>query len=103
MDVKQYIEQLAQTAGLADEDKNNILKAVSNEKFAKGLEDNILLRSDYSRNMDTLNKQKDEWGLWYQKALIAINENEKAIEQARREKAAYEQLYGPLGGQPANP
>lgn len=51
---KEYIEQLAQSAGLSQEEKDNILKIASNEKFAKGLEESVMLRSDYSRQSDAL-------------------------------------------------
>src|SRR6266498_519417 len=54
LDVKQYIEQLAQTAGFSDEEKASVLKAVANEKFAKSLGDDVLRQQDYSRNMDAL-------------------------------------------------
>jgi hypothetical protein len=78
VDAKQYIEQLAQSAGLSDEEKQGLLKAVSNEKFAKGLQEGVELRSDYSRNMDALKADKEKWTGFYGNLL-----KWKADEEAR--------------------
>ena len=69
IDVKQYIEQLAQSAGLSDEEKAGLLKAASNEKVAKTLGDDILRQSDYSRNMDALRADRQKWEAWYADSL----------------------------------
>lgn len=69
VDVKQYIEQLAQSAGLSQEEKDAILKVSSNEKFSKALGDDILRQQDYSRNMDTLRAEQQK----------AVTEREKSV------------------------
>ncbi len=100
VDVKQYIDQLAQTAGLSQEEKDNLLKVAANEKFAKGLEENILLRSDYSRNMDALKSEKDkaarEWQDYYQKELQRVASDKKTLDDYAAKVQAYEQQYGTL-------
>lgn len=69
VDVKQYLEQLAQTAGLSDDEKAGLLKAASNEKVAKSLGDDILRQADYSRNMDALRGDRQKWEAWYADSL----------------------------------
>lgn len=69
IDVKQYIEQLAQTAGLSEEEKANVLKVVANDKFSKALGDDILRQSDYSRSMDALRGDRQKWEKWYADSL----------------------------------
>jgi hypothetical protein len=65
LDAKQYLEQLAQTVALADEDKAALLKVASNEKFAKALGDSVLRQEDYSRNMDALKTDRTKWEKFY--------------------------------------
>jgi hypothetical protein len=96
VDVKQYIDQLAQTAGLSEEEKTNLLKVAANEKFAKGLEENILLRSDYSRNMDSLKAEKDKWTKWYTDTLAQTQANQKLVADYEAKVKAFEQQYGAL-------
>lgn len=80
MNAKEYIEQLAQSAGLSEEEKANVLKvATSNEKFAKGLEDSILMRSDYSRNMDALKADRAKWEKFYQDNLVWKAQEEQRL------------------------
>lgn len=66
MNAKEYLAQLAQAAELTQEERDAILKVADKEKFAKGLEEGVLMRSDYSRNMDALKAEKAkaeaEWG-----------------------------------------
>lgn len=69
VDVKQYLEQLAQTAGLSDEDKANLMKVAGNEKVAKSLGDDILRQADYSRNLDALRADRQKWEKWYADSL----------------------------------
>src|SRR5882724_866075 len=102
VDIKQYIDQLAQTAGLSQEEKDNLLKVAANEKFSKGLEENILLRSDYSKNMDALKADKaakdKEISDYYQAELVRTANNKKNFDQYAAKVQAYEQQYGPLDG-----
>lgn len=62
MTAKEYLTQLAQAAELTQEERDAILKVADKEKFAKGLEEGVMMRSDYSRNLDALraDKQKAE-------------------------------------------
>ena len=69
IDTKQYLEQLAQTAGLPDDVKAGLLKAAENEKFGKALGDDILRQSDYSRNLDALRADRQKWEKWYADSL----------------------------------
>ena len=70
MNAKEYIEQLAQSSGLTQEVKDSMLKAVAeNEKFAKGLEENVMLRSDYSRNLNALDAEKKKTTDYYSQLL----------------------------------
>jgi hypothetical protein len=77
LDVKQYIEQLAQAAGLSDEEKAGILKVASNDKFAKSLSDDILRQQDYSRNMDAIKAQEKKNADYYAQ-LVAWEQQEQA-------------------------
>ncbi len=77
LDVKQYIEQLAQTTGLAEEDKAALLKVAGNEKFAKSLGDSVLRQEDYSRNMDSLKADRGKWEKFYND-LVVWKANEEA-------------------------
>src|SRR5438132_3346164 len=86
LDVKQYLEQLAQTAGFSDEEKAGLLKAVANEKFAKGLGDDVLRQQDYSRNMDALKTEKQKTTDYYGQLLSW--------------KAEQDRLYAESIGQP---
>lgn len=79
MTAREYLEQLAQTAGLADDVKVNLLKAVENEKFSKGLEEGTMLRSDYSRQSDALKAEKDKTTNYYQQLLDWKAEQEAQI------------------------
>lgn len=63
---KEYIETLAQAAGFDDTIKAGLLKAVENDKFAKGLEEGVMLRSDYSRQSDALKTEKQSTANYYQ-------------------------------------
>lgn len=82
INVAEYISQLAQTAGLDEADKAVLLKAAGNEKFAKGLEADVLRQADYSRNMDALDKQKTASSDYYKKLLLWETEQKKAYEDA---------------------
>jgi hypothetical protein len=96
MDVKAYLDSLAQTAGLDAESKANLLKAIENEKFATALSGSLSRQEDYSRNMDALRKdregleaEKSTWREWYA----------KAVEQDAAREAELVKLRG---GQPTN-
>lgn len=90
MDVKQYLESLAQTAGLDAESKSSILKAIENEKFATALSGSLSRQEDYSRNMDALRKdqqaleaEKSTWREWYAKAVEQDAAREAELQRLR--------------------
>lgn len=99
-DIKQYVDQLAQSAGLTQEEKDSILKVSANEKFAKGLEDSVMMRSDYSRAQDELRKKNQDVTAYYQGLLDTTTKNQAVLDQALAEKARYEEEFGPLNGSP---
>ena len=82
INVKEYLEQLAQTAGFSDEEKAGLLKAVTNEKFSKGLSDDILRQQDYSRNMDSLTKEKQRTTDYYSTLLNWKAEQDRLYAEA---------------------
>ena len=65
MNAREYAEQLAQAAGLSDDEKTNFMKVVANDKAAKFLEDSTMLRSDYSRQSDALTAEKKKTQDYY--------------------------------------
>jgi hypothetical protein len=65
MNAKEYAEQLAQSAGLSQEEKDSLLKVVANEKAAKALEEGVMLRSDYSRQSDALKAEGQKTAKYY--------------------------------------
>jgi hypothetical protein len=73
IDITKYLDGLAQVAGLDDAAKSE-LKALTDKypKLADSMTDSGMLRSDYSRNMDTLKKDREaletkekDWRTWY--------------------------------------
>src|ERR1035441_4457795 len=107
LDTKQYIEQLAQAAGLSDEEKAEILKVTSNEKFAKALGDDVLRQQDYSRNMDALKADQTKTATYYQSlvtwkaeqdqilaAALAANGNQpQTVQQVQPDLTSYEKKW----------
>ena len=107
LDTKQYIEQLAQAAGLSDEEKADILKVTSNEKFAKALGDDVLRQQDYSRNMDALKADQTKTATYYQSlvtwkaehdqilaaALAANGQQPQTVQQVQPDLTAYEKKW----------
>lgn len=83
LNTKEYIEQLAQTTGLAPEVKDSLLKAVNeNEKFAKAWGDDVLRQSDYSRNMDALKADRTKWEKFYSDLQVWQAKEEQRYAQA---------------------
>ncbi len=81
MNAREYIEQLAQAAGLSDDEKAGILKVAANDKFAKGIEEGVMLRSDYSRNLDQMNanlKAQTEKNTNYYNQLLTWEQQKQA-------------------------
>ena len=100
VDAKKYMEELLEAAGVSDDNvKQAVSQVFSNEKASKKLADDLLRQQDYSRSMNELKAEKDKWTDWYGKASQEFAANAQLVEQTRREKAAYEAIYGPLGQQ----
>lgn len=78
MNAKEYLTQLAQAAELSQEERDALLKVADKDKFAKGLEEGVMLRSDYSRAQDQLKTEKERTGAYYQELVTW-----KASEDAR--------------------
>jgi hypothetical protein len=64
-DAKKYADELLQEAGASEEQKQAFLTLVGNEKFAKKLSTDVLMQSDYNRNMDKLANDRKEWEKFY--------------------------------------
>jgi len=77
-DVKAYMEQLAQTAGLAEDDKAVLLKIAQNEKAAKAFGDDVLRQADYSRNMDLVRSDAQK-NSTYREELAAWQKDQQKI------------------------
>ena len=79
MNAQEYLEQLAQTSGLNADDKAALLKVASaNATFAKGLEDSVMMRSDYSRQSDALKAEKQKTADYYTQLTNWYQEQEAA-------------------------
>jgi hypothetical protein len=91
--IQEYLDTLAQTAGLEDEVKSALKKALGNEKFAKELESGVKRHSDYSRAMDEVRAQttkleteKKSYLEWYDNALKVDAAREEELQQYRAGK-----------------
>lgn len=84
MNAREYVEQLAQQSGMSEEDKSALLKAVSNEKAAKALEEGVMLRSDYSRQSDAVAAEKQKAATYYQSLIDWKAEQERLLAEATR-------------------
>ncbi len=116
VDTKQYLEQLAQTAGLSDEEKAGILKVAANEKFAKALGDDILRQSDYSRSMDKLaqdaKKSTDYYNSllnWeaqrkkdWEEAMAGTQQHQQTVQQVQPDLTAVEKKWKDMFDQQGN-
>ena len=103
MDAKQYLQSLAQAAGVPETELESALKVFENEKLSKALVDGVMMRSDYSKGQDALRKKEEELGTWYQDVLKVTADNKQAVEQATAIADRYKQQYGDLtddGGKP---
>lgn len=90
MDVTAYLESLAQTAGLADEDKAALKKVLSNQKFAEEVGKGIKRQDEFSRGMDDIRTQaqkleadKKSWTDWYQNAVARDAEREEELQRLK--------------------
>lgn len=93
-EAKAYFTKLAQDTGLDESQREAVLKAFENDKFARGAADPLMRQDDYSRAQDKVRAREKELTDWYTKAEKAYNANLAGVEQLKQ----YEQLYGPLNG-----
>lgn len=92
MNAKEYLTQLAQAAELTAEESAALLKVADKEKFAKSLEEGVMMRSDYSRQSDALRAERE-------KVEARRKETEAYYGDLVTWKAAQDQLYGIQSGQ----
>ena len=92
MNAREYAEQLAQAAGLSQEEKDSFLKVVSNEKLAKSLEEGVMLRSDYSRQSDKLKQETDKASKYYADLLTWKAEQERVLAEASGQQQVVQQV-----------
>jgi hypothetical protein len=76
MTAAEYLESLAQTAGLDDESKAGLKKALGNAKFVEEVGKGIKRQDEFSRGMDDLRTEKQkveqqisQWRDWYNTAV----------------------------------
>jgi hypothetical protein len=93
MTTAEYLESLAQTAGLDDESKAGLKKALGNPKFVEELGKGVKRQEDYSRNMDearTLKQQTEaqivQWREWYNTAVTNDAARETELQELRAAK-----------------
>jgi hypothetical protein len=90
MSVQEYLDKLAQEAGLEEEVKGALKKALGNTKFVEELDKGIKRQSDYSRSMDELKTQKSQvdnqiqqWREWYNTAVANDAAREEELQRLR--------------------
>lgn len=103
-DVKAAMTELAQAAGWDEATQATVLKAiVENEKASKFLEAGYSRQSEFSRAMDALKKQTDDfeaqkatWNTWYRDAEAAVQTRIAEAVQAKAQLNAYKETFGDL-------
>lgn len=89
MDAKAYMTKLAQAPGLDAETKAALLKAADDADVAKMVAEDTMLRSDYSRSKDELDKQMKTNVDYYNKLVATEDHNTKLI-------STYKERYGEI-------
>lgn len=101
VEVSKYYEGLLTQAGVAEDKRQALLNALSDEAVAKALADDSIaprLRHDeFSRNMDALKKDKEQWTDFYKKTLTTHEQNQKVVQDYATE---LEQLRAQVGQDP---
>ena len=98
LDVKQYLSELAKTAGVADDKLQAALEVIGNEKVSKAFSDGFMRQDEFSRSMDTLTKKEKELTNWYQEQLRVAQNNEKVVAETAGKLNQYRELYGEIDG-----
>ena len=100
IDTKQWWTEVAKQAGVPDEKAQAVLDILQDEKVANVLGDQVMMRSDYSRNMDALSKQRADMEKanreYYEKEAKRTAENAAAVERANAILQEYVTTYGEL-------
>ncbi len=94
---KNFWTNLAKDAGVPAEQVQALEGVLSNDAFAKKLEEGFARQSDYSRNMDTLAAEKAKVTKYYND-LLETTSNQQVVDQVNAQLAAYRAEYGDLGG-----
>lgn len=115
-DVNQYLNELLRDAesSLSKEEVEAAKRVLAHEKVAPRVKDTVLMRSDYSRNMDRLRDEENavkqklaETEQFYQSQILADHNNQEAFrklqEDNARMKAALSGSYVPPDNQGAAP
>jgi hypothetical protein len=99
---KDYYEGVLKNAGAAlpAEKQQAFMTMISDPDFEKVLATDVIaprMRQDeFSRQMDALKAKEKSWTDWYSGALAKTAEDQKVVEAARSQVAAYEAQYGKL-------
>ncbi len=93
---KDYWSKLAQEAGVPAERVQAFQQALEDPNLLKAISDRALARDEFSRQMDSLKKEKDGYTTWYNQALTSFEANKKAAEDYAARVKAYEDTYGAL-------
>ncbi len=99
-DAKQWWTEVATKAGLPKEKVEAVLDTLSDEKVSNVLGEQVMMRSDYSRNMDALSNEKKEMERknreYYEGELKRTKANEEAVARANSILQEYVNTYGEL-------
>lgn len=105
---KEYLESLAQTHKLSDDETGVLLKVLENEKVAEDMGLGVLRHDEFSRSMDGLEKDKaefgktkDEWKSWYAEVLSAQKadgDKYADYDKLKADNLSYQKEFGDLEG-----
>lgn len=105
---KEYFTALAQEHSLSDDETGALLKVLENDKIAEDIGLGTLRHDEFSRSMDGLKKDqdefgksKDEWKDWHVTALASVKANDEKYadyDQVKTENQSYHNEYGDLVG-----
>ena len=112
-DINQYLKELLRDAesSLPKEKVEVLREVLAHEKVAPRVKETVLMRSDYSRNMDkvreeeqTLNQKLRETEQFYQAQILADHNNAEAFQKLQQENQRLKTAVGSSDwGQPPEP
>lgn len=88
-DALKYWQEIVKESGLPEDKAKVVADLLAEEPVAKAFADKVMLRSDYSRNMNDLDTKKKEVNDYYAKLVATEDHNKKVI-------GRYEEAYGAL-------